>query len=110
MIGDVGDVEDQLLIVEQIERDAAPLERLEQQFLLDAHAAVEHADASSLLTPVLFFLRRERERQGRDARYLQLGAAAGALGDFVLHHVGQRDLGETFGALRLPAGGLNRHN
>ena len=47
MIGDVGDVEDQLLIVEQIERDAAPLERFEQQLLLDPHAAVEHADASA---------------------------------------------------------------
>ena len=65
---DVGDVEDQLLIVEQIERDAAPLERFEQELLLDPHAAVEHADAQRLLTPVLFFLRRERERQRRRAR------------------------------------------
>ena len=106
---DVGDVEDQLLIVEQIERDAAPLERLEEELLLDPHAAVEHADARVLLTPVLFFLRGERQRQRRQARNLELGAAPGALGDLVLHHVGQRDLGETLGALRLPAGGWKGH-
>jgi hypothetical protein len=44
VVVDVGDVENQLLIVQQIERDAAALERLEQQLLFDAHAAVEHAD------------------------------------------------------------------
>jgi hypothetical protein len=44
MVLDVGDVEDQLLIVEQVERHAALLERLEEQFLFDADAAVEHAD------------------------------------------------------------------
>ncbi len=45
VLADVGDVEDQFLIVEQVERDAAPLERFEEQFLFDAHAAVKHADS-----------------------------------------------------------------
>ena len=51
MVVDVGDVEDQFLIVEQIERDAALLERLEQQLLFDADAAVEDADLSGVTHP-----------------------------------------------------------
>ena len=76
---DVGDVEDERLIVEQVEIDAAARERLEQQLLLDADAAIEDADAH-LLAPVLFFFRRQRERERLERGDLEVGAAVRGTG------------------------------
>jgi hypothetical protein len=45
VVDDIGDVEDEFLVVNQIERDAAAIERLEEQLFLDPDAAVENADA-----------------------------------------------------------------
>ena len=107
MVVDVGDVEDQLLVVEQVERDAALLERLEEQLLFDADAAVEDADLAAYSPQSSSSCGASASVSGSSDDDLELGAAAGALGDFVLHHLGERDVGKAFGALRLPGGGRN---
>src|SRR5690348_8228267 len=63
----------------------------------------------ALLTPVFLFLRSQRERQRLERGDLELSAASRALRDLVLHHLGEVDVGKTFGALRGARCGLDRH-
>jgi len=63
MVVDVGDVENQFLIVEQVQRDAALFERLEQQLFFRADAAIEDADS---------------QPGAPDARTLRVGVASRA--------------------------------
>ena len=77
--------------------DGAPhVFALQKEKLLDKAAAELGLtlDAEYLNFPVLL-----RMLQGIAAGQLDIG-----------HHVGERDIGETFGARSLPGGGLNRHD
>lgn len=66
MIRGVRDIEDELLIVEQVEFDSAPLKASNRSFS-STRTRLYRTPMRALLTPVLFFLRRQGHCQRRQA-------------------------------------------